>query len=136
MAALARAPWAERFSLYYDLLRHNACSDDVVRFLRETHAHLRRPLLLVCDRLRAHRSAVRWLQETGCSWLDVEWLPAYAPDLDPVENLWTQSKYGDLANFIPDDISQLQETLDTLLQEYRHDPARLYSFFHAMDFVL
>jgi transposase len=136
MAALSRAPWAERFGLYYDLLRHNARTDDVVRFLRTTHAHLRRPLLLVCDHLPAHRSAVRWLREAGCSWLDVAWLPAYAPDLDPVENLWSQSKYGDLANFIPDDISQLQDTLDALLQQYRRDPGRLYSCFHAMDLVL
>jgi putative transposase len=136
MAALARAPWAERFSLYHHLLRHNARTDDVVRFLREVHVHLRRPLLLVCDRLRAHRSAVRRLREAGCPWLDVAWLPGYAPDLDPVENLWSQSKYGDLANFIPDAISQLQETLDSLLQQYRHDPGRLYSFFHAMNLVL
>jgi transposase len=136
VAALARAPWAERFTLYYNLLRHNTRTDDVVRFLREVHAHLRRPLLLVCDRLAAHRSAVRCLWDSECSWLDVAWLPGYAPDLDPVENLWSQSKYGDLANFIPDDIVQLQETLDTLLQQYRHDPGRLYSFFHAMDLVL
>ena len=136
MGALSRAPWAERFGLYYDLLPHNARTDDVLRFLRTTHAHLRRPLLLVCDRLRAHRAAVRWLRAAGCSWLDVAWLPSYAPDLDPVENLWSQSKYGDLANFIPDDVSHLHDTLDALLQQYRQDPARLYSFFHAMDLVL
>ena len=43
---------------------------------------------------------------------------------------------GDLANFIPDDISQLHQTLDDLLQEYRHDPERLHSFFHAMKLLL
>lgn len=136
LAALTRAPWAERFGLYYDLLRHNARSDDIVRFLRQVHAHLRRPLLLVCDRLRAHCSAVRRLQEGGSRWLDVEWLPTYAPDLDPVENLWSQSKYGDLANFIPDDISELQHTLDQLFHEYQHDPKRLRSFFQAMQLTL
>lgn len=136
MAVLTRAPWAERFGLYYDLLRHNARTDDVVQFLREVHGHLRRPLLLVCDRLRAHRSAVHRLQQAGCRWLDVSWLPSYAPDLDPVENIWSQSKYGDLANFIPDDISQLHATVDALLQKYRHDPDRLHSFFHAMHLTI
>jgi transposase len=131
LAALTRAPWAQRFGLYYDLLNHNARTDDVVRFLRQVHNHLRRPLLLVCDRLPAHRSAIRRLHNAGCSWLEVSWLPSYAPDLDPVENVWCQSKYGDLANFIPDDISQLYDTLDNLLQDYCHDPARLYSFFRA-----
>lgn len=136
LAALTRAPWAERFGLYYDLLHHNARTDDIVRFLRQVHAHLRRPLLLVCDRLPAHRSAVRQLQQAGSRWLDVDWLPTYAPDLDPVENLWSQSKYGDLANFIPDDINQLHEALAILLQEYQHDPDRLRSFFQAMRLTL
>jgi len=131
LAALTRAPWAQRFGLYYHLLHHNARTDDVVRFLRQVHRRLRRPLLLVCDRLPAHRSAVSRLHKAGCSWLQVSWLPSYAPDLDPVESVWCQSKYGDLANFIPDDISQLQDILDHLLQDYRHDPGRLHSFFQA-----
>jgi putative transposase len=118
------------------LLHHNARTDDIVHFLRQVHAHLRRPLLLVCDRLPAHRSAVRRLQQAGSGWLDVDWLPIYAPDLDPVENLWSQSKYGDLANFIPGDITELHETLDQLFQEYQHDPARLRSFFQAMQLTL
>ncbi len=35
MAALTRAPWAERFGLYYNLLDHNARTPDVAKFLRE-----------------------------------------------------------------------------------------------------
>jgi len=136
LAALTRAPWAERFALYYDLLHHNTRTDDVVRFLRQVHHRLRRPLLLVCDRLPAHRSAVHRLHQAGCSWLDVSWLPSYAPDLDPVENVWSPSKYGDLANFIPDDIGQLHAILDDLFQDYRHDPDRLCSFFQAADLIL
>ena len=131
MAALSLAPWAARLGLYYDLLHHNAHTEDVVRFLRHVHDRLRRPLLLACDRLQAHRSAVRHLQE-DCAWLHVEWLPGYAPDLDPVESVWNQSKYGDLANRVPEDIFELHETLDQLFQDYRHDPARLNSFFDAM----
>jgi DDE superfamily endonuclease len=131
MAALCRAPWASRLGLYYDLLDHNTRTGDVVRFLRYVHDHLRRPLLLICDRLSAHRSAVRHLLETDCAWLRVEWLPGYAPDLDPVESLWNQSKYGDLANCLPNDILELHETLDQLLREYRDDPGRLHSFFDA-----
>jgi transposase len=132
LAALTRAPWAQRFGMYYDLLHRNARTDDVVRFLRRVHHHLRRPLLLVCDRLAAHRSAIRRLQQAGCRWLDVSWLPSYAPELDPVENIWSQSKYGDLANFVPENVSQLHDTLHDLFQDYRHDPARLDSFFRAI----
>lgn len=131
MVALTRAPWAERFGLYYDLLDHNARAFDVVRFLRDVHRHVHRPLLLVCDRLAVHRSAVRRIQEEGGCWLDVSWLPAYAPELDPVEDVWNQSKYGELANVIPESISQLHSQLDKLFDEYRHDPDRLRSFFQT-----
>jgi transposase len=136
MAALTRAPWAERFGLYYDLLDHNTRTADVVRFLRRVHRRLRRPLLVVCDRLSAHRSAVRRLRKAGCRWFKVSWLPRYAPELDPVENVWSQSKYGDLANRIPDNISQFHDTLDHLLHQYRNDPRRLHSFFQAADLIL
>ena len=132
MAALSRAPWANRLGLYYALLHHNTHATDAVRFLRDVHHHLRRPMVLVWDRLPAHRSAVRRLRQEHCPWLRVEWLPSYAPDLDPVESVWNQSKYGDLANYVPDDIFELHHTLDRLFQEYRHDPARLYSFFNSV----
>lgn len=131
LAAITRAPWASRLGLYYELLDHNARAPDFVRFVREVHSHLHRPLILVCDRLPAHRSAIRRLQEAGACWLQVEWLPAYAPEIDPVEDVWNQSKYGALANVIPNDIAELHETLDRLLETYRHEPNRLHSFFGA-----
>ena len=135
LAALTRAPWAERFGLYYTLLDHNARTADVARFLREVHGHIRHSLLLVCDRWSVHRSAVNQLQHDGVNWLAVEWLPAYAPELDPVENVWNQSKYGDLANFIPDDILQMRDVVDALLQQYRHDPDRMRSFFRSAQLI-
>ena len=135
LAALTRAPWAERFGLYYSLLDHNARTADVAWFLQDVHNHVRHTLLLVCDRWAVHRAAVRRLQQGGADWLTVNWLPAYAPELDPVENVWNQSKYGDLANFIPDDIVQMHNVLDALLEQYRHDPDRLRSFFRSAHLI-
>ena len=135
LAALVRSPWAERFNLYCQLLNHNAHADDVVQFIREVHRRLRRPIILICDRLPAHRSAVRRLREESGAWFSVEWLPAYAPELDPVEYVWTQSKYNDLANFIPEDIEELRQAITRIVEEYRHDPQRLRSFFQAAQLV-
>jgi transposase len=133
IAAISRAPWADRLGLYYTLLDHNAHASDFVKFIRELHAHLRRPIILVCDRLQAHRSAARQLQDRGAAWLHVEWLPPYAPDLNPVEGVWSESKYGTLANFVPSDIDELRLTLDNVLEAYRHEPNRLHSFFTIAD---
>ena len=135
LGALARAPWAERFDLYCRLLDHNAHTADIVQFLREVHHHLRRSIILVCDRLPAHRAAAKRLQQERCPWFTVEWLPPYAPELDPVEYVWTQSKYGDLANYLPDDIEQLRDAVAQLIAQYRHDPQRLRSFFQAAQLI-
>jgi hypothetical protein len=129
MCALTVAPWAQRFGLYYELLDHNCHAADFECFLRTIHRRLGRPLLLIWDRLNAHRSAAKHLSEDGCSWVQPRWLPGYAPELDPVEFVWTQAKYGDLANWIPQDINEVRRQLTSLLEQYRHDPARLYSFF-------
>ena len=136
LCALTVAPWERRFGLYYDVLDHNCRAADILQFLHSLHHHLRRTMLLVWDRLNAHRSAAAQLKHAGCSWLQPRWLPAYAPELDPVEFVWTQSKYGDLANWIPDDIDDLQQHLVRLLEEYRHDPLRLYSFFQIAQLPL
>lgn len=129
MCALTVAPWARRFGLYYELLDHNCHTEDFVRFIHTLHHHLGRTMLLIWDRLNAHRSAASQLERAGCCWVEPRWLPGYAPELDPVEFVWTQAKYGDLANWIPQDINDVHYHLRRLLEEYRHDPVRLYSFF-------
>jgi putative transposase len=136
IAAITRAPWALRLGMYYELLDHNARTADFVRFVREVHEHLRRAVILVWDRLPAHRSAARRLLEGGTTWLQVEWLPPYAPDLDPVEAVWNQSKYGALANVIPEDIHDLHSKLDHVLDTFRHEPNRLHAFFDAAHLIL
>lgn len=136
IAAVTRAPWALRLGLYYELLDHNARTEDFIRFVCEIHGHLRRTIILVWDRLPAHRSAARRLLEEGASWLHVEWLPPYAPDLDPVEDVWNQSKYGALANVIPEDIEDLHSELDHVLGAFRHEPNRLHSFFDEAHLIL
>jgi transposase len=51
------------------------------------------PVILVWDNLPAHTSlAMRaWLADQH-AWLQVEYLPAYAPDLNPAEGLWANLK--------------------------------------------
>ena len=81
------------------------------------------------DRFSAHRKAVRMLQAQHPDWFEVEWLPAYVPDLDPVEMVWNHTKYADLANFIPDDVHHLYRAVTDSLKGTGRDPILLQSFF-------
>jgi len=44
----------------------------------------------------------------GIDWFEVERLPGYAPDLNPVEMIWDHTKYADLANFFPENLQHLE----------------------------
>lgn len=87
--------------------------------------------MVVMDRLSAHRSAVRQLQKRGAAWLEVHWLPAYAPDLNPVEALWSHAKYTTLANFIPDDLDDLHDAVIAAVGNTRFQPTLLRSCFQS-----
>jgi len=72
----------------------------VVRFLRDLRrAFPRRRVILIWDRLGAHRSGYMQAYLAGQRrWLETTHLPAYSPELNPVEPLWAHLKGGELAN--------------------------------------
>src|SRR6266516_5762265 len=49
---------------------------------------------------------------TQDAWLTVERLPAYAPELNPVEGLWATLKAVELANFAGDEVAEVAEVAD------------------------
>jgi putative transposase len=55
----------------------------------------------------------------------LERLPAYAPDLNPVEAVWSWLKYGQLANFVPDGVSELDNEVIGRLLASKVDPGLL-----------
>jgi len=91
---------------------------------------VRRPLLLVLDRWSVHRAAVAHLVAQRPPWLvAVSWLPAYAPELNPVEQIWNHTKYRKLANYLPADVAALQDAVGLALANTRFQPALLRSCF-------
>lgn len=107
--ALALAPNRSRVRTFLSLHPGNVDSSTTIAFLRSLRRHLRGPVLLVWDRLGAHisRPTREWIA-TQRHWLQVEWLPPYAPELNPVEYLWSYLDATHLANFVPDDLTQLE----------------------------
>ena len=85
---------------------------------------------LLWDGLPAHRSkAMRaWLGRQR-SWLVVEPLPGYAPDLNPVEALWSSLKGVELANLAGDTLEEITTAAERGIQRIRDTPHHLaYSF--------
>jgi transposase len=64
------------------------------------------PIVLVWDNLTAHYDAVMQKLITARTWLRVNRFPTYAPELNPVEGLWSNLKRG-LGNLAARSIDQL-----------------------------
>ncbi|MEM4724679.1 MAG: IS630 family transposase [Candidatus Hadarchaeum sp.] len=129
ISAITIAPRRRRLGLYFQVYNDNIRFDNVYAFLTILHRQLRRKFIVVLDRLSAHRKGVRLLQAAHPDWFEVEWLPPYAPDLNPVEMVWNHTKYADLANFIPDDVQHLHQAITRSLNHTRSQTELLRSFF-------
>ena len=83
--------------------------NDFILFLKDLKKEIKRKkLLLIWDGLPAHRSKlVRDYIESQKKWLRVERYPSYAPELSPVEFLWSPMKTKDLAHLPPRGLSNL-----------------------------
>ena len=69
------------------------------------HKRLGRPVVLVWDNLNRHLCAeMAAFIAANTLWLTVVALPSYAPDLNPVEGLWSVLKGGQIANWAFDDV--------------------------------
>jgi transposase len=67
-------------------------------------------VVLLWDGLSAHWShKMRAHLDAQHDWLTVERLPAYAPELNPVEYLWANLKGRELANFGGDTVAEVAD---------------------------
>ena len=80
----------------------------MIDFLGHLLRHLPGKLLVVWDGLPQHRARlVTEFIRAQRGRLAVERLPAYAPELNPVEYIWGYWKHHELPNFCPRDFGQL-----------------------------
>jgi len=86
------------------------------------------PTTVIWDNLGAHhaRALTEWAATQP--WLELTYLPAYAPELDPVEGLWANLKGCELANRCCADRTELIATAQVGSIRVRRDPELLRRF--------
>jgi hypothetical protein len=86
-------------------------------------------VVLLWDGLGAHwsKDMCAWL-ETQRHWLAVERMPAYAPELNPVEFLWANLKGVELANFAGDTVVQVVDAAEQGIRRVCDDQQLVWSF--------
>jgi transposase len=131
IAAALAFRWDGRRRHCYFQTRPGSYNDlALIGFLRALKRHFRsRPIILIWDGLRAHKSRVmdRYLAHQR-AWLTIERLPGYAPELNPVEQIWGNLKNRELANLCPVDVLGLRRPLRVGFARIRHQPSLAVAF--------
>ncbi len=124
ISGLTVSPRRQRLGLYFCLHAENLHAAEVCAFLRELLRHLRGPVIVVWDGGKIHKGPLVRALCAAFPRLHLERFPAYAPELNPDEGVWTLAK-GRLANGRPDDRGALWVELVVTLSELRRSPQLL-----------
>ena len=116
--------------LAFHLTAGNYDTDTLIEVLKELRRFLGgEKATLLWDGLPSHRSiAMRDWLNTQRSWLVVERLPAYAPELNPTEGLWSSLKAVELANLTTPTLGEVIEQAHRGIDRVRRTPHLAYSF--------
>ena len=117
------------YRFYFRLFAGSIKAPQVVEFLQHLQRHIGKPLLVVWDGLTAHRSRlVRDHIESTNGQIHLAWLPAYAPELNPVEFLWGHWKKHEVANLCAESLHQLSYHARQALRRMQRRPTLLRAF--------
>jgi hypothetical protein len=110
-AALGYRPDGTAARLCFHLQQPSYNTDPLIQVLDQLATfYAGQPVVLIWDGLSAHWSTkMRAYLDSQRDWLRAERLPAYAPELNPVEYLWANLKGGELANCTGDTIAEVAD---------------------------
>lgn len=95
--------------LYFRVHKESICEDEVLGFLVHLLRHIGRRLIVLWDGGAPHHSdRVKEFLEDNKWAIEAHRLPAYAPDMNPIEPLFDQLKNHALGNFAPDNEAELR----------------------------
>jgi transposase len=100
---------------------------DFARLLDDAHQQLGGPLVVVWDGLNTHVSHAMADLAAARDWLTIFRLPAYAPELNPAEAVWSHLKRS-LANLAKRNISQLTALVKSRLRRMQYRTGLLDGF--------
>lgn len=129
IAALCISPHQRRYRLFFRLHRNLSINKGLTnQFLAQLDHQLRRNAIIVWDRLQVHRSTLVQDFIERKKNLHNEFLPPYAPELNPVEYLWGWLKTNPMANTAFEDAIGIAKNARKQGHRVQRSPCLLRSF--------
>lgn len=109
---------------YFQIHSGSIKSPQVIEFLQHLQRHIPGKLLILWDGAPIHRSLlVKNHVATTSGRLQIERLPAYAPELNPVEYMWGHLKTHEIANLVAHHAWELSLEATAALRRMRRRPS-------------
>ena len=124
ISGISVSPQRQRLGLYYLLFLDNIGQEEVCLFLRELLRHLRGSVIVLLDNSSTHHGEPLGKLLSRHSRLHIEYFPAYAPEPNPDEGVWSLAK-RELANSSPLDVDELMNDVIRSIDEVRSSPEKL-----------
>jgi len=125
ISGISVSPKRRHLILYYLLFFENIGQEEVCVFLRELLRYLRGPIIVLLDNSSTHKGEPLERLCARHPRLKIEHFPAYAPDLNPDEGVWSLAK-GELANSCPRNVDELMEDVIRSVNGIRGSRAKLH----------
>ena len=107
--------------------RRSFAETDYAALLDAAHQYLKAPIVVIWDNLNVHLSTLMRELAAARDWLHVIQLPAYSPDLNPTEAVWSHVKRS-LGNLAATIVGQLAGTMRKRLARIQRQPALITGF--------
>jgi len=123
----------------FTMTRYNPLNgSDSIHFLKHLCSQTDCKLLVIWDGSPIHRSIdVRTFLTNGAAkQIHLERLPAYAPDLNPDEGVWSYLKQVELRNVCCFNLDHLHQQLNLAILRLRRKPVLIQSFFEEAGLLL
>jgi transposase len=124
------SPKRQHLGLYVSFQPANCTAIHVATFLRGLLHHLRGHVILLWDQGAIHKGPAIEEIQRAYPRLHLEEFPAYAPELNPVEQLWNDFK-GHTAKSLPRNTRDIRRSLQANTRRVRRSQAKSRSFILA-----
>lgn len=132
IAALTLSPRRRKHNLYFRSLTDGYFDQNsIAAFVRHLLRHIRGRVILIWDNGKSHRGRAMDKLRAAHRRLEILSLPPYAPQLNPVEWLWSHIKWSELCNAAPQDQYELQRMILPILARLTREPETLEGFWHG-----
>jgi len=138
IGAMTISPARRHFGFYYQLLADNVNfhGDSVVAFVNQIHSRLLGPITILWDTIQIHHDRAVENYLSMHPRISIEPFPPYAPELNPVDYVWSYVKYDRMANYCPANLTELRKRIEEEFRNVQRQPQLLQSLFRGTGLTL